>query len=53
MTTLAIKKRIRMIEVPINYIQRVGESKITGNFYNSTKVGLGIIFSLFKHRLIK
>lgn len=52
MTVVALKKKIRTIEISVNYRQRKGESKITGSFVRAVIVGctmLGILFSnLFK-----
>ena len=33
MVILALRKRLNVIEIPVNYRGRVGESKITGSFY--------------------
>jgi len=52
MTTAALKKHIKMIEISVNYRGRKGVSKITGSFFKAVVVGLtmlGIIFvNLFK-----
>ena len=32
MVILALRKRLKVIEIPVNYRGRVGESKITGSF---------------------
>ena len=32
MVILALRERLKVIEIPVNYRGRVGESKITGNF---------------------
>ena len=53
MTILVIKNGLKVIEVPINYSERIGESKITSDFYKSSKVGFGIVYSIFKNRLGK
>lgn len=52
MTIAVLKKKIKMIEISVNYQGRKGISKITGNFLKTLRVGftmLGIIFSnIFK-----
>jgi glycosyltransferase involved in cell wall biosynthesis len=55
MVILAIKHHVRMIEIPVNYRGRVGESKITGNFKGALLTGLhmiGLILS-YKFRRVK
>jgi len=53
MTILAINKRLDIIEVPINYSERVGQSKITSTTFKSLIVGFKIIASLFKHKIMR
>lgn len=43
MTTIALKKHIRMIEISVNYGGRKGKSKITGNFFRAVTVGLTMV----------
>jgi len=43
MIIVALKNKIRTVEIPVHYKIRVGESKITSNFWNSLKVGLKMI----------
>ncbi|MEW6009466.1 MAG: glycosyltransferase family 2 protein [Candidatus Omnitrophota bacterium] len=43
MVILALKKHIRIIEIPVNYRPRVGKSKITGSFLGSLITGLNMI----------
>jgi len=45
-----IRNKIRYIEIPVNYLERVGESSVTGSFWKSFKLGLRMIFLIFKHR---
>ena len=48
----AIKKGLRIIEVPVNYRERVGVSKITGTISGTFKAGFKIIYTIFKYLLI-
>ena len=40
----------KMIEVPIHYRQRTGESKITGSFVRTIQVGMRMIFMILYYR---
>ena len=51
MVILALKKHMKVIEVPVNYRGRVGESKITGSFKGTLRTGLRMIGIIFKYRL--
>ena len=52
MTTVALKQRLKVKEIPISYGRREGQSKITGSFRKSVLVGLNmlriILLNLFK-----
>jgi glycosyltransferase involved in cell wall biosynthesis len=50
MVILALKKRLKVIEVPVNYRGRVGESKITGNLKGTLKTGFNMIGLIIKYR---
>lgn len=50
---LCIKNKIKSVEIPVNYKQRVGESKITGSFKRAAKLGIVMIFLVLKHRFLK
>lgn len=43
MVILGLKHRIKIIEIPVNYRGRVGESKITGNFKGALSTGIQMI----------
>jgi len=43
MIIIALKNGIKIIEIPVHYKKRIGESKITSNFRKSLKVGLKMI----------
>ena len=43
MMILALLYKVPMVEIPLNYCDRVGESKITGQFHRAIYVGLRMI----------
>ncbi|MDP2649439.1 MAG: glycosyltransferase family 2 protein [bacterium] len=47
LTTLANGK---IIEIPVHYKRRVGESKITGSFKRSIKVGMNMVILILKYK---
>jgi glycosyltransferase involved in cell wall biosynthesis len=51
MVILALRKRLKVIEIPVNYRGRVGESKITGSFAGALRTGLRMIGLILKYRL--
>lgn len=51
MVILALKRGLKVIEVPVNYRGRVGESKITGNLKGTLKTGFNMIGLIIKYRL--
>lgn len=51
MMILGLKKNLRVIEVPVNYRGRVGESKITGTLSGALRTGFRMIGIILKHRL--
>jgi hypothetical protein len=50
MVILALKKNIKIIEVPVNYRGRVGESKITGKLSGTLRTGFRMIGIILKYR---
>ncbi len=44
MIILALKNNFKTVEIPVNYGSRIGESKITQNFWKSFKLGLKMIW---------
>ena len=46
-----VKKGLRIMEVPVNYRERVGVSKITGTVSGTFKAGTKIIYTIFKYLL--
>jgi glycosyltransferase involved in cell wall biosynthesis len=51
MIIAALKRRLRVIEVPVNYRGRVGESKITGTLKGTLRTGFRMIGIILKGRL--
>jgi glycosyltransferase involved in cell wall biosynthesis len=52
MVCLALLDRARLIEVPVNYRHRVGESKITGSFNTALRVGARMLGLIVRYRLL-
>ena len=52
MVILALKRRLKIIEVPVNYRGRVGESKITGSLKGTLRTGFRMIALILKHRFM-
>jgi hypothetical protein len=51
MVILGLKQRLKIIEVPVNYRGRIGESKITGNLKGTLETGFRMIGLILKYRL--
>ena len=51
MVISALKLKLRIIEVPVNYRGRVGDSKITGNFAGAVRTGTSMIRLILARRL--
>ncbi len=51
MVILGLKRGIRIVEVPINYRGRVGDSKITGTFTGTLRTGFNMIALILKYRV--
>jgi glycosyltransferase involved in cell wall biosynthesis len=49
----ALKKGLRIVEVPVRYRRRIGKSKITGTFSGTVRAGTKIVYTIFKYGLIK
>jgi glycosyltransferase involved in cell wall biosynthesis len=50
MVILGLKKGVTIIEVPVNYRGRVGESKITGTLRGTLRTGFRMIALILQHR---
>src|SRR5687768_903175 len=51
MVCLALLSGRRVVEIPVNYRGRLGESKITGSFRKTIVVGLSMIAVILRYRL--
>jgi glycosyltransferase involved in cell wall biosynthesis len=49
----ALKKGLRVVEVPVRYRKRIGKSKITGTFSGTVRAGVKIIYTIFKYGFLK
>jgi glycosyltransferase involved in cell wall biosynthesis len=49
MQVKAIRKKLRILEVPVSYRKRIGKSKISGTVVGSIKAGAKIISSIVKY----
>jgi hypothetical protein len=52
MVILALRRNLKIIEVPVNYRGRVGESKITGNLKGTLRTGVRMIGIILKYRFL-
>ncbi len=51
MIIVGLKRKLTIIEIPVNYRGRVGESKITGNLRGTLRTGFSMIALILRHRL--
>jgi len=51
MLLLSIEKRIRFIQIPVNYQKRVGQSSVTGNKIKAIMLGITMIWFAFGRRI--
>jgi hypothetical protein len=49
MVILALKRRLKVIEIPVNYRGRVGESKITGSLSGTLRTGFNMIALIVRY----
>ncbi len=49
----ALKKGLRIVEVPVRYRKRIGKSKITGTLSGTVRAGIKIIYTIFKYGVLK
>ena len=45
-----IRNNIKYIEIPANYLKRVGKSSVTGSFFKTIIIGFGMVGLILKHR---
>ncbi len=51
MMICAIRRRVKMVEIPVHYEARIGESKITGDFVRAFRLGLRMIWLILARRV--
>jgi hypothetical protein len=51
MVILGLKRGLRIIEVPVNYRDRIGKSKITGSLKGTVRTGVNMIILALRCRL--
>ena len=51
MVCLALLQGLRLVEVPVNYRTRVGDSKITGSMQTALRVGARMVVLILRYRL--
>ena len=51
MIVLAKRENLKVIEIPVNYRGRVGESKITGNLKGTLRTGFRMIGLVLRYKL--
>ena len=51
MQVKALKAKLRIKEVGVDYRKRIGKSKISGTLSGVIKAGLKIIYSVFKYSI--
>jgi glycosyltransferase involved in cell wall biosynthesis len=49
----AIRKGLRVVEIPVRYRKRIGNSKITGTFSGTILAGFKIIYTILKYGLLR
>src|SRR5207302_9440743 len=52
MVCLALLEGQRLVEVPVNYRDRVGESKITGSMHTALRVGAQMLGLILRYRVL-
>ena len=52
MVIVGLKQKLRIIEIPVNYRGRIGESKITGSLRGTLRTGLSMIALILRHRFM-
>ena len=50
MVIAGLKRKLKIVEIPVNYRGRVGESKITGSLRGTLRTGFRMIALILRHR---
>ena len=51
MMLLSLINKLRIVQIPVNYLCRVGESSVTGSFRKAFKLGIRMITMIIEYRL--
>ncbi len=51
MMLLSMVNKLRILQIPVNYKDRVGKSSVTGDFYKAFKLGMQMIFYIVWFRM--
>ena len=51
MMLLVILNRVKYIEIPVNYLPRVGRSSVTGHWGRTIKLALRMVFLIWRYRI--
>jgi glycosyltransferase involved in cell wall biosynthesis len=51
MMMISIVTRQRMVQIPVNYMARVGKSSVTGDFWKAFRLGCEMIVLILRYRL--
>lgn len=52
MMVLSILKKMRVVQIPVNYTRRVGKSSVTGDKRKAFVLGLRMIFLVLRYRIL-
>jgi hypothetical protein len=44
------RREFKMVEIPVNYLPRIGESQYTGTTWKAFKLGLEMVWLIFIYR---
>jgi len=50
MLLLATRRHVRVVQIPVNYLPRVGESSVTGDFRKTARLGLTMVGMVVRAR---
>lgn len=53
MMIATVKGKLRIVQIPLNYKERTGESAVTGNFFKAFKLGIRMIVLIFEKRFTR
>jgi hypothetical protein len=49
----AAQQKVRFTEVPVNYRERIGQSKVSGTIKGTVMAGYKILLLLFKYAILQ